>query len=129
MNHKDDRTNRNIGDEIIEGLTEFRDTLRDGEHIAKKFTMRQVQLELEPHEFTAEDVRDMRDIFRASQAVFAKMIGVSPSTLQNWEQGRTPPPPWARRMLELMQSDPEPWKKMLYDSTVTGDCDNNCSRA
>jgi putative transcriptional regulator len=109
------RETQNVGDEIISGLTELRDALRAGEPLGKRFTTRQVELELEPREFTAEQVRELRELFHASQAVFAHLIGISPATLQKWEQGRQKPPAWGRRLLELMAADQQPFRKMLEE--------------
>ena len=39
-------------------------------------------------EFRPADVRALREKLSMSQSEFALMIGVSFSTLQNWEQGR-----------------------------------------
>jgi len=111
---KDKRNaNASIGSEIIKGLEGLRDALRDGEPIRKRFTMRTVELELEPRDFTADEVKALRETFNASQAVFAKLIGIKASTLQSWEQGRVTPPAWGRRLLDLMQSNPEPWHSIL----------------
>ena len=41
--------------------------------------------------FDAQDVRAIRAKLHQSQSEFARMIGVSVSTLQNWEQGRRHP--------------------------------------
>jgi len=34
------------------------------------------------------DVQSIREQYRLSQTKFAKMLGISPSTLRNWERGR-----------------------------------------
>lgn len=102
-----------VGSEIIRGLTGLRDALKGGEKIYKRFTMRTVNLVLEPQEFSAAEIKRLREAFKASQAVFAMLIGVKPSTLRSWEQGRSSPPPWGRRLLELMQEHPEPFREML----------------
>jgi len=114
----DDRARKpeSVADDIISSLGEMRDALRDGEKLYHKFTMRTVELELDPREFSADQVKSLRNIFRASQAVFARLIGIKVSTLRNWEQGRTNPPPWACRLLELMSTNPEPWQEMLEGS-------------
>lgn len=121
----DDRSDRRIADGIIEGLTEFRDALRDGVPIEQRFTVRTVELRLDPKPFTAEEVREVRRSFRASQAVFARLLGVSPSTLRNWEQGVQPPPTWGRRMLELMQRDPSPWNLILEEAHRSSNASSN----
>jgi putative transcriptional regulator len=41
--------------------------------------------------FKSEDVRKIRAKLHKSQAEFARMIGVSLNTLQNWEQGAGSP--------------------------------------
>lgn len=41
--------------------------------------------------FEPEDVRQIREKLHKSQSEFARMIGVSVATLQNWEQGRRQP--------------------------------------
>lgn len=102
-----------VGDEIARGLTGLRDALRDGERLCKRFTMRTVNLKLEPMEFTPGEIKDLRKAFKASQAVFALLIGVGPSTVQNWEQGRTSPPAWGRRLLELMRENPKSFEELL----------------
>lgn len=113
--HEDNKPR--MGEEILRGLEEMRDALRDGQKLQHRFTMRTVELELQPREFTADQVQHLRNTFHASQSVFAMMIGVSPRTLQDWEQGRKSPPPWAGRLLQLMQDDPKPWRHMLENAT------------
>lgn len=107
------------GSALIESLGGLRDALRDGECLHEKFTMRTVELVLEPREFTPEEVLRIRENLRASQGVFAKLLGVSIKTLQAWEQGKNPPPPIARRLLDRIEADPEPWFKMLRDGAVS----------
>lgn len=101
------------GSEIVRGLTGLRDALRDGVPIDKRFTARTVGPILEPREFTAADIKRLRASFNASQAVFAMLVGIKPSTLRSWEQGRTGPPPWGRRLLEMMRDHPEPFLALL----------------
>jgi len=42
-----------------------------------------------------------------SQAAFARLLGVSPRTLQDWEQGRREPTGAAKTLLRVAVSDPE----------------------
>jgi putative transcriptional regulator len=53
------------------------------------------------------DVRAIREGLGRSQAEFARMIGVSLSTLQNWEQGRRRPQGPARALLEVASQNPD----------------------
>ncbi len=49
--------------------------------------------------FKPADIRNNRQRLQKSQSEFAMMIGVSVSTLQNWEQGRRKPEGTARVLL------------------------------
>ena len=52
-------------------------------------------------------VKDIRRKLHQSQAEFAYMIGVSPSTLRNWEQGLRQPEGPARALLRVAQKNPK----------------------
>jgi putative transcriptional regulator len=58
-------------------------------------------------EFLPADVKAIRHRLNKSQAEFALMIGVSLSTLQNWEQGRRVPEGPARALLKVAAMNPE----------------------
>lgn len=58
-------------------------------------------------EVRAEDVKAIRAKLEKSQSEFALMIGVSVSTLQNWEQGRRRPEGPARALLKVASSNPQ----------------------
>jgi putative transcriptional regulator len=53
------------------------------------------------------DVKAVRQRLGKSQAEFARMIGVSVATLQNWEQGRRRPEGPARALLKVAAANPE----------------------
>ena len=53
------------------------------------------------------DIRMIRKKLNKSQSEFALMIGVSVSTLQNWEQGRRRPEGPARALLKIAAENPE----------------------
>ena len=58
-------------------------------------------------EFEPADVKAIRARLGKSQSEFALMIGVSVSTLQNWEQGRRRPEGPARALLKIAAENPE----------------------
>lgn len=115
--NKTTKTPPNIGAEIIRGLTGLRDALAEDACLPERFTMRSVELDLEPHDWSPDDIKTLREQLNASQPVFAKLIGASPKTVQSWEQGHEPPA-MARRLLDLIQENPTPWKKILRDAAV-----------
>jgi putative transcriptional regulator len=57
--------------------------------------------------FAPVDVKAIRRRLGKSQSEFAHMIGVSVSTLQNWEQGRRRPVGPARALLTVAAANPE----------------------
>jgi putative transcriptional regulator len=58
-------------------------------------------------EYTPMDVKAIRRRLGKSQSEFARMIGVSVSTLQNWEQGRRRPEGPARALLQVAAANPK----------------------
>jgi putative transcriptional regulator len=54
-----------------------------------------------------QDIKAIRHGLAKSQAEFARMIGVSVSTLQNWEQGRRQPEGPARALLRITAENPD----------------------
>jgi putative transcriptional regulator len=57
--------------------------------------------------FNPADVRAIRKKLDKSQSEFALMIGVSVSTLQNWEQGRRTPEGPAQALLKIAAANPD----------------------
>lgn len=82
-----DRSKRDIGLEIVEGMRE----LKRGE------TGRVTNL---------PSVARIRESTGLSQAHFARLLGVSIRTLQEWEQGRRAPSGAARTLLMIANRNP-----------------------
>lgn len=78
---------RNIGKEILDGLTE----IKRGEY--GRVT-------------TVPSVASIREKTGLSQSRFAQLLGVSPRTLQEWEQGRRAPSGAARTLLLIAEKNP-----------------------
>lgn len=58
-------------------------------------------------DISAEDIKAIRKKLGFTQAVFAAVIGVSTKTVEEWETGTNQPIGPARRMISLIQFDPE----------------------
>jgi putative transcriptional regulator len=58
-------------------------------------------------QFTAADVKAVRQRLGKTQAEFAFMIGVSVGTLRGWEQGRRSPEGPARALLKVAAESPD----------------------
>ncbi len=57
--------------------------------------------------YSAVDIRKLRKSVKVSQSNFARMIGVSVDTVQNWEQGRRKPRGPAMALLRVFEKDPK----------------------
>ena len=57
--------------------------------------------------FAPVEVQRIRNKLHVSQSQFAMMIGVSKSTLQNWEQGRREPEGPAKALLRVVDRNPK----------------------
>ncbi len=107
------KTQRSLGQEIIDSLSEFKAVLASGEPIASKFTVRRIELDLKLRKYKARDVRATRELLDASQAIFAQFLGVSVQTVRAWEQGDKTPRDVASRFMDEIRRDPEYWRKRL----------------
>jgi putative transcriptional regulator len=107
-----------VGDELVRGLTGLRETLSSGGRVSERFTMRIVELDISPRQWSAADVRALRSRLQASQSVFARLIGVSVKTVQAWEQGGRPPL-MACRLLECIRADIDPWLMTIRNAAIT----------
>ena len=56
-----------------------------------------------PRCFTADEVRLIRSRYGMSQAGFARLLYVSPKTVQSWEQGTRRPRQSAARLLQFIE--------------------------
>ncbi len=63
--------------------------------------------------FSPLDIKAIRGRLKKSQREFALMIGVSVSTLQNWEQGRRTPIGPARALLKVASENPDAVSRAL----------------
>jgi putative transcriptional regulator len=62
----------------------------------------------------APHVRDVRLLTGLTQAQFAQLIGVSPKTLQNWEQDRRTPTGPASALIKIVAAAPKVAIKALH---------------
>jgi putative transcriptional regulator len=81
------KAKRNIGLEILEGIRE----IKRGEH--GRVT-------------TIPAIADVRQGTGLSQSQFARLLGVSVRTLQEWEQGRRAPSGAARTLILIAAKNP-----------------------
>ena len=87
-------TERNIGEELIQAAKEMKANQRA--------RVSQVN-----------DVMITRQRLGLSQAAFARMLGISPRTIQEWEQGRRNPQGAALSLLRIAQAKPDIVREVL----------------
>lgn len=110
---------KSIGDLIAEGLEEFADVLKKNKKsVAEKFTCHKVLLDLVPTAYSPALVKETRKILNASQAVFAKFLGVSPNAVRAWEQGVNPPQDSSRRFMDEIRHDPDHFRARMKELIV-----------
>lgn len=88
--------------ELIDSVEEM-DKIRRGK---KRASRRTVVKEIK--------VADVREQTGLSQTRFARLIGVSKRTVENWEQGRRSPTGPARALLKIVAQDPEAAVRALH---------------
>jgi putative transcriptional regulator len=86
-------------------MREIAQALESGRPLEEQLTVRTVEIN-DPGTYTARQIRVLRNKVGVSQAVFAKMLGVSTVLVQHWEQGLAVPRPIARRLLDEVSRDP-----------------------
>jgi len=91
----------NVYESIMQGLTEAADYQQG------KITARKTKLTIKPvTTFNTDDIKQIRQRTGLSQVMFAGSLGVSPKTVEAWENGRNRPEGASRRLLEIVRDDP-----------------------
>jgi len=109
---------KSIGEEIIESLKEAVEGLRSGIPLEEVLTCRRVEVAPRTTEYGTSDAKQVRQLLRASQAIFAKFLGVSVQTVRAWEQGENVPSDIAKRFMDEIRHDPDYWRKRLREVVV-----------
>lgn len=81
--------------ELLESVKEMDKIAKGKKKASRRFT------------FKEPEVKTIREETGLSQTHFARLIGVSKRTLENWEQGRRHPTGPARALLKIVESDPK----------------------
>jgi len=91
----------NVYESITQGLSEAID------YQQSKITPRRTKLTIKPVDtFNTDDIKQIRQKTGLSQVIFAGSLGVSPKTVEAWENGRNKPEGASRRLLEIVRDDP-----------------------
>lgn len=92
----------NVYESIIQGLNEAI------EYEKGNLKAKTVRMSIAPlPDMESSQVKSIRKSLDMTQGMFAAVMGVSVKTVEAWEAGTNTPSGVARRMLSLLQSDPE----------------------
>lgn len=92
----------NVYESIVQGLNEAI------EYEKGNLKARTAKMSIAPlPDMESSQVKDIRKSLDMTQGMFAAVMGVSVKTVEAWESGINTPSGTARRMLSLLQSDPE----------------------
>ena len=110
---KKDKQISSLAVEMIAGLSEFCEALEEGIALEDRFTVRTVTLDLTPRSYKGNDVKALRERLKASQAIFAKFLGVSVSAVRAWELDSRDVPVIACRFMDEIVAYPELWVRRM----------------
>lgn len=88
---------------LQESLKELTDLI-DGNDNGFVFHTRKVPT---PPEYSAKEIKRIRQEIPATQKVFAQIVSASPRTVEAWEAGRTRPTGPARRLIQIIEQNPK----------------------
>ena len=94
--------NEKLFQELLESVKQGGEILRGEKKPSREF------------DFRNPDVKAIRQKYGLSQNKFAQLLGISPATLRNWEQGRRKPEGPARILLLIAEKHPEAILDSVY---------------
>lgn len=106
-----------FGSRVIAGLESLEAVLRSREPLEQHFTVRTVEIP-DPRTFTGFRIRKLIKRLGMSQAVFAQLIGVSTKLVEAWLAGTRKPSLLARRLLQMIEQDPDAFLKTVRASAA-----------
>jgi putative transcriptional regulator len=102
-----------VEQQIVEGLESLAKSLESGEDLPRRFTCRTLRLEIQTGKYSPAMVKRTRAALCLSQSLFARFLGISPSTVRAWEQGTKSPQPIACRFMDEIRREPERWRSRV----------------
>jgi len=103
---------------VVAAIEEATEILRAEGLQSKRLTVRTYKVPPVPRVCRPGDVKRVRELLGASQAVLAAFLGVNVNTVRSWEQGKRSPQPIACRFLSEIESDPVYWRQRVGQGAV-----------
>jgi putative transcriptional regulator len=112
------RNGASAGMKILAAIEEATAVLRAEGLESKRLTIRTYKVPPAARVCRSGDVKRVRELLGASQAVFAEFLGVNVNTVRSWEQGKRLPQPIACRFLSEIESDPLYWRRRIGQGAI-----------
>lgn len=99
-----------LGSDLISSLREMIE-FEKGE---KRLRTTEAYIASPPPKWSKSAISKLRkDVIGVSQPVFASVLGVRPQTVKAWEQGLNEPSDMAKRLLEIIATNPQIAERIL----------------
>jgi DNA-binding transcriptional regulator YiaG len=117
MTTKSSRRPQSLRQQLRSSMDDLRAIMARGQSPAGdgRFTVRTVDV-IEPSVHDARSIRRARRSLNVSQALFARLLGVSGSLVRSWELGTRTPSPLARRLLDQVHANPAAFAALVRSS-------------
>ena len=92
--------------EMFELLKEGLNDILEHQKGKKKLRTRIIDVPEPAQQYTAKDVKRIRETLDYPQSLFAKFLNVSIKTVQAWERGTRRPAQSALRLLQILKTEP-----------------------
>ena len=107
------QSGHSAGAKITAAALEATEILRSEGFERKQLTVRGYKESPASRTYGSGDVRRVRELIGASQAVLARFLGVNVNTIRSWEQGKRLPQPIACRFLSEIEADLAYWRPRI----------------
>ncbi len=98
MKSKRVKKNNKFFEDIKAGLQEVLDYKKGKLRLSSEF----IEIPEPPSEYRPKEIKKIREEKNYSQSLFAKILNVSPRTIQSWESGMRKPSHASLRLLEII---------------------------
>lgn len=101
-------TSKNFGNLLLKSVEQGL------KHTQGEISLREsvAQLAPTPPDFSSSAIKKIRSQFDLTQELLAQLLGVNSSAVKHWEQGIRKPSPSVRRLLQIIQADPNILEKI-----------------
>jgi putative transcriptional regulator len=106
-----------FGEQMAQAMSDLRSIMSSGESPTGngRLTARTIEI-AEPSNYDARKIKKVRADLNVSQAVFARLVGVSDVLVRSWERGARQPAPIACRLLDQIRAYPGQFAGLVRSS-------------